>query len=216
MLALMCVGVGYLGSVWTDAEFKRNAWLSVMAWAVAVTVSALPFLQMPWMSPRAMLAPGGLQREGLAMQLFGVMLRHNALRTLFDIGLLSVALGIGWVRTGGEFGLGTFAALMAVGAALLPVNFAVSLALLRAAGSRWREPLGLLLFLQPLASLTALGSLGLRPQLDEPATLWAWAALSWPISLLVAGLLLKLLARPLETMDLGRMPASPMSGNARR
>jgi hypothetical protein len=210
-LLLMCVGVGYLSSVWADPGHAGSHWVSVLVWAVSVACTALPWLQMPWMSPRALLVPGGLQRTGLSHQLLALTLRHNAGRALFDTALLSASLWLGWTAAGRDVGLSALAALLVVGAALLPANFAVGLALLRLVGSRWREPTGLLLGLQPVASLAALHALGLRPRLDEPATLWAWAALAWPISLLITALLVRILARPLERLDLGRMPASPMN-----
>lgn len=211
-LVLLYVCVGAIAWVWTLPQLGGSAWAPVLIWAVLVTLTALPWLQMPWMSPRALLVPGGLQRDGLARQLFGLLIRRNSGRALFETALLSAALSIGWLAAGRDVGLGAFAALLVIGAAMLPANFAVSMALLRLASSRWRESSLLLLALQPLASMAALGALGLRPRLDDPATLWIWAALSWPISLLITLLLLRALARPLELLDLGRMPASPMSG----
>lgn len=211
-LVLMCIGVGYMGSTRVDPVLALGDLASVMLWVVAVACTALPWVQMPWMSPRALLIPGGLRRGGLSRQLFAVTLRHNAGRAIFDAAALSLALWLGWWGAGRDVGLAALAGLIVVGAALLPTNFAVALVLLRAAGSRWREPSGLLLGLLPAVSLAALHGLGIRPRLDDAATLWAWAALSWPMSLLIAVLLLRVMARPLERMDLGRMPASPMSG----
>ena len=211
-VALLCVGVAYLGSTRVDPALALGDLASVGLWVVAVACTALPWVQMPWMSPRALLIPGGLQRSGLSRQLFALTLRHNAGRAIFDTAVLSLALWLGWWAAGRDVGLASLAGLIAVGAALLPNNFAIALVLLRAAGSRWREPSGLLLGLLPAMSLAALHGLGISPRLDDAATLWTWAALSWPISLLIVAALLRVMARPLERMDLGQMPASPMSG----
>lgn len=213
-VALMCAGVGYLGSTYSDLKLPGGGWASVTLWAVAVACTAVPWVQMPWMSPRTLLVPGGLQRAGLARQLFMLTLKHNAGRALFDTALLSAALWLGWLVAGREVGLAAFAALLVMGASLLPANFSVALVMLICAGGRWREASGLLLGLQPTVSLATLYVLGVRPRLDEPATLWAWAALSWLISLLLAALLMRTLARPMARLDLGRMPAAPMSGRS--
>jgi hypothetical protein len=167
----------------------------IMLW-IAGSLSAA-WNQGVWISPRALLVPGGLRRAGLLNQVVVQALRGHldnqaAMPWVMGVGL-ALACGLQWTD-----GL----ALAAAGVGASCVTLAVALALggramndgLRLTAVNFSGALGL-----GLCMALGLGLLDLK--LEAGPALWPWAALSWAMGLAMLAAAMVLNTRRYQRID---------------